>query len=54
MSYRYHSSRRSWEQDYERAREAHARGDEFRRYTYRDVFEDPRRMLAELGGLLKR
>ena len=31
---------------------AHARGDEFRRYTYGDVLEDPRLMLNELRGLL--
>jgi len=29
-----------------------ARGDEFRRYTYGDVFEDPELMLAELRALL--
>ena len=41
-SYRYHHSRHAWEQDRRREREAHARGDEFRRYTYGDVFEDAR------------
>ena len=51
-SYRYHGSRHAWEQDRRREREAHARGDEFRRYTYGDVFEDPRLMLAELRALL--
>jgi len=51
-SYQFHNSRHSWERDYEREREAHARRDAFRRYTWRDVFEDPRRMLAELGELL--
>jgi very-short-patch-repair endonuclease len=51
-SYRYHHSRHAWEQDRRREREAHARGDEFRRYTYGDVFEDPRLMLAELRALL--
>jgi len=51
-SYRYHHSRHAWEQDRRREREAHARGDEFRRYTYGDVFEDPRLMLAELRQLL--
>lgn len=50
--YRYHSSRHAWEQDRRREREARARGDEFRRYTYGDVFEDPRQMLAELQALL--
>jgi len=50
--YRYHSSRHAWEQDRRREREARAGGDEFRRYTYGDVFEDPRQMLAELQALL--
>jgi len=50
--YRYHRSRHAWEQDRRREREARARGDEFRRYTYGDVFEDPRFMLAELGRLI--
>jgi hypothetical protein len=47
-SYTYHSSRYAWEQDRRREREAYARGDDFRRYTYGDVFERPERMLAEL------
>jgi very-short-patch-repair endonuclease len=51
-SYRYHHSRHAWEQDRRREREARARGDEFRRYTYGDVFEEPRLMLAELRALL--
>ena len=51
-SYRYHSSRYAWEQDRRREREAHARGDDFRHYTYGDVCEDPRMMLAELRTLL--
>jgi very-short-patch-repair endonuclease len=50
--YRYHSSRHAWEQDRRREREARARGDEFRRYTYGDVLESPRLMLAELRSLL--
>lgn len=52
--YRYHHSRHAWEQDRRREREARARGDEFRRYTYGDVFEYPRLMLAELRALLPR
>ena len=51
-SYRYHRSRHAWEQDRQREREARARGDEFRRYTYADVFESPAFMLAELRDLL--
>ena len=52
-SYRYHRSRYAWEQDRRREREAHARGDEFRRYTYGDVLESPDAMLAELRALLR-
>jgi very-short-patch-repair endonuclease len=47
-SYQFHNSRHSWEQDRRREREARARGDDFRRYTYGDVLEHPRPMLAEL------
>jgi very-short-patch-repair endonuclease len=50
--YRYHHSRHAWEQDRRREREARARGDEFRRYTYGDVFEAPEQMLAELRRLI--
>ena len=52
-SYRYHRSRHAWEQDRRREREARARGDEFRRYTYADVQEEPAAMLRELRGLLQ-
>src|SRR5215218_1881254 len=51
-SYRYHHSRHAWEQDRRREREARARGDEFRRYTWSDVFEQPKQMLTELRALL--
>lgn len=51
-SYRFHASRRAWEQDRRRERAARARGDEFRRYSYADVVEDPRFMLRELAALL--
>jgi len=50
--YRYHHSRHAWERDRRREREARARGDEFRRYTYGDVFESPEMMMAELRALL--
>lgn len=40
------------ELDSYREREVRARGDELRRYTYGDVFDDPRLMLAELEALL--
>jgi hypothetical protein len=51
-SYQFHNSRHSWEQDYRREREARARGDEFRRYSYGDVLEHPAYMLSELRQLL--
>ena len=50
--FRYHRTRHAWDQDRLRERQARVRGDEFRRYTYRDVFEDPAFMLAELRSLL--
>jgi very-short-patch-repair endonuclease len=51
-SYRYHGSRHAWEADRRREREAYARGDAFRRYTWSDVLEDPTLMLRELRALL--
>jgi hypothetical protein len=51
-SYQYHHSRHAWEQDRRREREARARGDEFRRYSYGDVLEGPQLMLRELRALL--
>ena len=50
--YRYHHSRHAWEQDRRREREARARGDDFRRYTYGDVFESSGAMLAELRAVI--
>jgi hypothetical protein len=47
-SYTFHHSRHAWEQDRRRAREARARGDEFRRYTWGDVFEEPEALLRDL------
>lgn len=51
-SYRYHRTRHAWEQDRKREREARARGDDFRRFSYDDVFDDPRAMLRELSKAL--
>jgi very-short-patch-repair endonuclease len=51
-SYRFHHSRHAWEQDRRRERDARARGDDFRRYTWADVFEEPAQMLAEVRLLL--
>jgi very-short-patch-repair endonuclease len=50
--YRYHSSRHAWELDRRREREARARGDEFRRYSYHDVEEWQAWMRRELLALL--
>ena len=52
-SYRFHNSRYAWEQDRLREREACARLDEFSRYTWADVFEEPGAMLGELRVLLR-
>jgi very-short-patch-repair endonuclease len=51
-SYAFHNTRHSWEQDREREREARARGDEFRRYTWQDVAHDPEPMLEDVEALL--
>jgi very-short-patch-repair endonuclease len=51
--YRYHNSRHAWERDRQREREARARGDEFRRYTWADVYEEPAATVAELRRLLR-
>jgi hypothetical protein len=51
-SYTYHHTRHAWEQDRRREREARARGDEFRRYTYGDVTDEPGVVVAELRPLL--
>lgn len=51
-SYRFHATRHAWELDHKREREAYARGDQFRRYAYADIYEDPTAMLRELRELL--
>ena len=53
-SFRYHHTRHAWEHDRQREREARARGDEFRRYTWADVVETPAPMLAGMRELLTR
>ena len=45
-SYTFHNSRYSWEQDRQREREARARGDEFRRYSWDDVFVRPEPLIG--------
>jgi hypothetical protein len=52
-SFRYHRSRHAWQQDRAREREARARGDDFRRYTWGDVFERRATTLRELRPLLR-
>jgi hypothetical protein len=52
-SYQFHNSSYSWEQDRRRRRDARARGDEFRRYTWSDVVKDGRFVVAELRVLLR-
>jgi hypothetical protein len=51
-SYRFHNTRHAFENDHRREREAYARGDQFRRYTYGDVVVRPEVVLAELQPLL--
>jgi hypothetical protein len=50
-SYRFHSSRYSWEDGYRRERAARARGEEHRRFNWTDVFDEPQAMLADLRRL---
>jgi hypothetical protein len=51
-SYQFHNTRHAWLQDYEREREARKRKDQYRRYVWEDVFEDPDPMLEDLSQLL--
>lgn len=51
-SFKYHNSRYSWQQDRRREREAFARGDEFRRFDWDDVFARPGETFGEIGRLL--
>jgi hypothetical protein len=51
-SYRYHHSRHAWEQDRRRNREARARDDRIRRYTWDDVDGEDPVMLAEIRELV--
>jgi very-short-patch-repair endonuclease len=50
--YRYHRSRHAWQQDRKRERDAYARGDQFRRYTWADVVEHSCPTLKELRAVL--
>ena len=51
-SYRFHNSRHSWEADRRRERQAYARGDQFRRFTWGDVFERADALLREVASLV--
>jgi hypothetical protein len=53
LGFRFHGSRHAWTRDQRRAREAYARGDEFRAYTWDDVHLTPEVVLAELTPLLR-
>jgi hypothetical protein len=52
-SYRFHNSRHSWERDRRREREARARGDDFRRFSYGEVVDHPALVLRELGAFFR-
>ncbi|HET9023390.1 MAG TPA: hypothetical protein VFN64_02395 [Burkholderiaceae bacterium] len=51
-SYRFHGTRHAWEQDRKRERQARKRGDDFRRFTWGDVFEEPDGIIDELRPVL--
>ena len=53
VSFKYHNSKYSWDKDHDREREARMRGDEWRRFTYDDVFKDQTYMVGELRKLLR-
>ena len=53
-SFRFHNTRLIWEQDRQRDREAHDRGDRLRRFTWHDVFVDQTHMLRQLDRLVPR
>ena len=52
-SYRYHATRRGWEDGRRRERDARERGEEFRRFVWGDVVEAPAPMLRDLRRLLR-
>jgi Transcriptional regulator, AbiEi antitoxin len=52
VSYRYHNTYWSWQQDHHRRREAKARGEEHIQYTWHDVVIEPDPTVIELRGLL--
>jgi predicted transcriptional regulator of viral defense system/very-short-patch-repair endonuclease len=50
--YRYHASRHAWELDRRRERQAYARGDQFRRYSWDDVTVHHAAVVRELRDVL--
>jgi hypothetical protein len=54
VSYRFHNTSWSWEDDHQRRREAKARGEEHVQYTWYDVVKNPAPTVRELQGLLHR
>jgi hypothetical protein len=53
-SFRFHNDRQTWETDRQRERDARSRGDRFRRFTWRDVFEDQTYLIDQLDRRLPR
>src|SRR3954468_2283886 len=51
-SYKFHNSRHAWERDHQRRREARARGEAFRSYTWWDVKTGRDEMFAEIAEVL--
>jgi hypothetical protein len=51
VSYRFHNSYYSWEQDHARRREARARGDDFRTYTWRDITEGAHSVIRDFAPI---
>lgn len=51
-SYAFHNTRKSWEEYHERKREARARNEEFRSYTWYDVTDGRNEMTTEIRSLL--
>jgi very-short-patch-repair endonuclease len=52
-SFTYHSTQHAWEQDRRRDREAHDRGDRVRRFTRREVLEEPGYVVNAVRQLLE-
>ena len=53
VSFKYHNSQYAFDKDHDRERAARMRGEEWRQFTYDDVFKDQTYMLGELRKLLR-